>query len=120
MKKQKPNTDNIQKLVINIELWNLIVKDKITSTLMTHQDKITTGPLRVYTPGHPDKAKHFNVQQIFPCGNGYLAEGYPESWRVRGSNSGCKALRVVAQENRKLETGNRKPETAPTNAEGEE
>lgn len=91
-----------QWLAVNKELWTLINKGTITHTLMTHQD-LEEGELVVYTPGQEDEARHYEVTHIFAAGNGYLAQGYPESWRVRGSAGACKVLRVV-----------------PSNAEGDE
>lgn len=114
--KNKPAPQG-QSLIVTVMLWPLIVKGIINDTLLTYRDNMVEGPLAVYAPGHEDEAIHFEVVSIFKAGSGYLPNGYPEEWRVRGRNSGANCLRV-----KRLESGEVPvpTETVPTDAEGEE
>lgn len=105
--------------MVNIEIMELIKRGKIKHNLMTHKDMMDyKGPISVYTPGKEDQAIAMEVTSVMHVGSGFLATGYPESWRTRGRSNGVNVLNVKPL-TKKVTA---KPEEAhvPTDAEGDE
>lgn len=113
-KNNKPTPEGAH-LVVNTEIMALIKSGKITHNLMTHKDMMGyTGPISVFVPGKEDQAVQMEVTKVMRVGHGYLATGYPDTWRTRGVNNGVCVLYVLPA------SAQPKTESVPTNAEGDE
>jgi len=122
MAKKKPNQSNGissgMELVVNIEIMELINKGVINNCLMTHKELPLhyRGPIRVFVPGREDKALDMEVTNVMTVGNGYLATGYPESWRTRGTSNGIRVIYVKPLSEAQAPVAER----VPSEDEGEE
>lgn len=118
------STDAIT-LIVTEEIMKRIVAGEIKSTLLTFKDIAQTykGKLTVMQPAHDDEAIHYSVKQVVKVGHGYLADGYPEHYRVKGYGI---ALRVERLDDRSQDTSNvsdaseAEANRAPTEDEGTE
>jgi len=99
-KTKKTTAKETTSLVVTTEVFDRILSGTIGTALMTRQQiaKDFRGTLKVYEPGRQDEALYYKVNQVMACGHGYLATGYPESYRTTGTfHNGTTVLMVERQ-----------------------